>query len=397
MRNEVGDSLIEISNGILKLKLQWMCAIWSILRAEERQSTALVSHKRLVMLTVRFCHNKQVWRPTTAQGLNSPMREPADAQLVVFSQRNPQRLRVHLIHNTTQHCYFKKTSCQWLAPLRLGPSILGRDLFYEYLFFFHSSHRRSVGHGLLRRELCLFSSASLMCCTGQRETLTGIFQRVTSVWLAGCHQGNVRPVSTVYKRAAVARLIGADGLLFWECQIQSDSLGSKWQGRRKTKSGKRQVLSAGKALECTNAWRDRTWWRAITEGWLSRCGITAVPRTAISTESMPLMSISWTSQQTSGHQLQKAISRTERSYKEWLSAEVAKWKRTVSFCQEPLLIRRISVRMTLHYAEDTVCVWVVCVWSKSLRYGDKMSPQVWQYQKSLTLGHVLVHMRKNKS
>lgn len=118
-----------------------MCAIWNILRAEERQSTALVSHKRLVMLTVRFCHNKQVWRPTTAQGLNSPVRDPADAQLVVFSQRNPQRLRVHLIHNKTQHHYFKKkTSCQCLAPLRPGPGILGRDLSYECLFFFRSSH-----------------------------------------------------------------------------------------------------------------------------------------------------------------------------------------------------------------------------------------------------------------
>lgn len=117
-----------------------MCAIWSIFRAEERQSTELVSHKRLVMLTVRFCHNKQVWRLTTAQGLNSPVRDPADAQLVVFSQRNPQRPRVHLIHNKTQHRYFKKTSCQWLAPLRPGPGILGRDLSYECLFFFRFSH-----------------------------------------------------------------------------------------------------------------------------------------------------------------------------------------------------------------------------------------------------------------
>lgn len=62
-----------------------------------------------------------------------------DAQLVVFSQRNPQRPSVHLIHNKTQHRYFKKTSCQWLAPLRSGPSILGRDLSYECLFFFRSS------------------------------------------------------------------------------------------------------------------------------------------------------------------------------------------------------------------------------------------------------------------
>ncbi len=103
----------------------------------------------------------------------------------------------------------------------------------------------SVGHGLLRLELCLFSSASPMCCAGQRETLTGIFQRVTSVWLAGCHQGNVRPVSAVSTRAVVARLIGDDGLLFWECQIQSDNLGSEWQGRRKMKSGKRCVSLGG--------------------------------------------------------------------------------------------------------------------------------------------------------
>lgn len=200
-----------------------------------------------------------------------------------------------------------------------------------------------------------------MCCAGQWETLTGIFQRVTSVWLAGCHQGNVRPVSAVSTRAVVARLIGTDGLLFWECQIQSDGLGSEWQGRRKNEERKTLRFSwqGWHRSAQTLCVIERREWQAVTEGWLSRCGIIVDPRTAIGTEPLPLMIISQTLQETSGHKLQRAISRTERSYKERLSAEETTWKTTVSFCQEPLLIRRISVRMTLHYAEDTdscVCV-----------------------------------------
>ncbi len=72
------------------------------------------------------------------------------------------------------------------------------------------------------------------------------------------------------------------------------------------------------------------------------------------------MIIRQTVQETSGHKLQRAIYQTERSYKERLSAEETTWKTTVLVCQEPLLIRRISVRMTLHYAEDTVSCVCVC-------------------------------------
>lgn len=118
-----------------------MCAIWSILWAEERHSTALFSHKRLVMLTVRFCHNKQVWRATTAQGLNSPVRDPAAmTHSLLSSLKEIHRDRQHIWSTTKHHTAIsKKTSCQWLAPLRSGPSILGRDLSYECLFFFRSS------------------------------------------------------------------------------------------------------------------------------------------------------------------------------------------------------------------------------------------------------------------
>ncbi len=51
----------------------------------------------------------------------------------------------------------------------------------------------------------------------------------------------------------------------------------------------------------------------------------------------------------------------------------------------------------LHRNIVCVCVCVcVCMWFRyTLRYGDKMSPQRWQYPKSLSVwGHFLVPMRK---
>ncbi len=56
--------------------------------------------------------------------------------------------------------------------------------------------------------------------------------------------------------------------------------------------------------------------------------------------------------------------------------------------------------LSVHVCESvSVCVCVcvcVCVWFRyTLRYGDKMSPQRWQYPKSLSVwGHFLVPMRK---
>lgn len=181
----------------------------------------MFSHNTLVTSTVRLCHNKQVWHPMTAKGLNPPARDPvAMTHSLLSSLAEIHRDRQYIWSTTKHNSTIWKSVLPATGPPEIEAEHSGTWSLANCLFFFPSSlFSRFVGSGLLRLELCLFSSAPPMCGVGQREMLTGIFQRVTSVWLAGCHQGNVRPVSAVSGRAAAVRLIGADGLLFWERQI----------------------------------------------------------------------------------------------------------------------------------------------------------------------------------
>ncbi len=190
-----------------------MCVIWNISWVEEKQSTALFCHKRLVMLTVIInrCDGRRQRKDWII-----PWEDPAAMMHSLLSSLKEIHRDRRFIWSTTKH----NTAISKKHPANDWPLWDLARAFWDAIspmsacFSFAPLVSRSVGHGLLRLELCLFSSSSPMCCAGQRETLTGIFQRVTSVWLAGCHPGNVRPVSAVSTRAVVARLIGDDGQCF---------------------------------------------------------------------------------------------------------------------------------------------------------------------------------------
>lgn len=72
----------------------------------------------------------------------------------------------------------------------------------------------------------------------------------------------------------------------------------------------------------------------------------------------------------------------------WIVLLSLQWSRhTLTLCYVTALV---SVRQTARSAQARVCVWFRC----TLHYGDKKSPQRWQYPKSLSLWeHFLVSMR----
>lgn len=100
-----------------------MCAIQSILRAEEILRWLVTKDWSLVMLMVRFCHNKQVWRPTTAQGLNSPVRDPIVMTHSLLSSLKEIHRDRQYIWSTTKHntAISKNPSCQMTSPSETGP------------------------------------------------------------------------------------------------------------------------------------------------------------------------------------------------------------------------------------------------------------------------------------
>lgn len=274
-----------------------MCVIWSISRAEEKQSTALFYHKRLVMLTVRFYHNKQVWRATTAQWLNSPVRDPAAmTHSLLSSLKEIHRDRQYIWSTTKHHRYFKKTSCQWLAPLRSGPSILGCDLSYECLFFFRSSclpfcRSWTSEAGALFIFICFPDVLRRPAGDANRDLSEGyisVISRLSSGEREAClcrlHQGCCSTPD--WDRWAV--VLGMPDPIRW---LRERMTGQKKNEERKTLRFSWQGWRRSAQTLCVIERRE---WQAVTEGWLSRCGITADPRTAIGTEPLPLMIISQT-------------------------------------------------------------------------------------------------------
>lgn len=96
----------------------------------------MFSHNTLVTTTVRLviinrCDIQWQWK----DWIPHERSRSHDAQLVVFSQRNPKRPSAHLIHNKTQQ-HHSKSVLPETAPLRLRLNILGHDLLQTACFSF---------------------------------------------------------------------------------------------------------------------------------------------------------------------------------------------------------------------------------------------------------------------